>query len=475
MTSTGAGEQVAVLAAAAAGLHEDLSAGSAWRLGEDELLRVTGSLVRLRSSVEAVYLRAVAEVDRRRSAGLLCARSVDGPRGSGSGIGSSTESCLRTSTPLTPGQARSDVAAARALGPAGSLRELEPALAAGDVTRAHVDVATRCLDRIPVHLRSKDEDRAPIANYFATLAPTRHPLNLKHAATALLERLAPEVLQRFDPHNYERRFLDLTTDTTGMLLGHFALDPAAGATLRAAVDAAAAPAPSTDGVRDDRTARQRRADALVLIADTASGVSGPVRGERPRVVVHTSAEQARGRAGRPGRVRRRSGWLAATQAPGCTRTRCGGWHATRCCNGWCGTATAGRWARCRWTWDAQHGWPTCTCAVRWPSGPGAASSRLRRAAWALRRPPRRALGRRRRDLPGQHRAAVRFPSHRRPRRGLAGPDAGGREPRGHPTRTHRPATTTPSRPPPRPRRPCRHHVPPPAATPGCACRNGQRR
>jgi len=301
MSSGVADEQVALIAAAVAALHEDLAVDSAWRLGEADLLGVTGSLVRLRAGVEAAYLRAVAEVDRRRRGGPAGGAGgpllAEGPRGCRSGIGSSTESFLRTSAPLTPSQARSGVAAARALGPVGSLRELEPQLACGDITRAHVDVATRCLDRIPVHLRSDDEDRVTIARYFAALAPTRHALELKHNAAVLLERLAPEAADRFDPLCHERRFLDWTSDATGMLLGRFALDPAAGATLQAAVDAASAPAPSVAGVRDGRSARERRADALVMVADTALGLSGPVRGEKPRVVVHTTAEQLAGLTG----------------------------------------------------------------------------------------------------------------------------------------------------------------------------------
>ncbi len=274
----GVAERVAWIAAQVAALHEVLAVDRAWRVGEVDLLQVTGGLVRLRSGVDAAYLRAVAEVDRRRAgasvadggaagggvagggvAGGGVAGGGDGLRGARSGIGSSTESFLRTSAPLTPGQAREDVAAARALGPGGSLREMEPQLAAGDITRAHVGVAVSCLDRIPVHLRTEAGDRATIAAYFATLAPTRHALELKQNAAVLLARLAPEVVQRFDPRSHERRFLDWTTDATGMLLGRFALDPTAGATLRAAVDALSGPRPTTDGVRDDRQARERRA------------------------------------------------------------------------------------------------------------------------------------------------------------------------------------------------------------------------
>ncbi|WP_380168723.1 DUF222 domain-containing protein [Jannaschia sp. R86511] len=306
-------ERVRSLEAELAALHESLAAGVAWRLGEVELLQVTGSLARLREGVQAVFLRAVAEVDRRRSgapvtgagvgssasgapgaSGASGVRPGDGPRGARSGIGSSTESFLRTTVPVTPKQARSDVAAARALGPTGPLRELEPLLARGEVTRAHVDVATECMGRIPVHLRTEDADRVRIATYFSTLAPTRHALQLRHNAAVLLQRLAPDVAERFDPRSHERRFLDLTTDSTGMLLGRFALDPAAGAAFRAAVDASSAPRPTVDGVRDDRLARERRADALTAIAETALGVAGPVRGERPRVVLHTTADQLAG-------------------------------------------------------------------------------------------------------------------------------------------------------------------------------------
>jgi hypothetical protein len=303
MSSNDAKEQVAALSAAVAAVFESLAAGAAWRVGEADLLQLTGSLARLRSGVEAAYLRSVAEVERRRTAGPVTGSTAgstarkDGPHGAGTGIGASTESFLRTSAPLTATQARGDVAAARALAPGGALDGLEQQLACGDITRAHVDLAVRCLDRIPVQKRSSEQDRTTIAEYFATLAPTGNARHLRTAAAGLLERLAPEVADRFDPQSHTRRFLDMTIDSTGMLVGHFALDPTAGATFQAAVDAASAPRPSEDGARDERTARERRADALLSIADTSLGVTGPVRGERPRVVVHTTPEQLAGLVG----------------------------------------------------------------------------------------------------------------------------------------------------------------------------------
>lgn len=282
-------ERVASVVAGVSGLHEGLRSDRAWCQSENDLLQVCGDLARLRSGVEAAYLAAVAEVDRRRDGAV-----PDGVRGSRTGIGSSTESFLRTSAPLTPGQARSDVAAARALSAGGGLDQLAPQLADGAITRAHVDVATQCLRRIPGHLLREADDRAAVAGYFATLAPTRHARDLQRNATALLERLAPEVVDRHDPRAHERRFFDSTTDSTGMLVGHFALDAAAGATLLSAVEACAAPLPTDGEQRDTRTAPQRRADALVTIAERAMAVVSPIRGERPRVVVHTTAEQLAG-------------------------------------------------------------------------------------------------------------------------------------------------------------------------------------
>ncbi len=289
MTTVEVTAQVSAAREAAARARAGLLADAAWQLPEAELLHACGALTRLRATVEAAYLAAVAEVDRRRAAAP--APEVEGPRGTASGIGSSTESFLRTSSPISPGQARADVEAARALAPDGALREMEPQLAAGEVTRAHVDVATRCLARIPEHLRTSGTDRAAIATYFTTLAPTSHRSELQRAANALLRQIAPDAVDRFDPKAHERRFLDMSTDLTGMLVGHFALDAAAGAALRVAVEACAAPRPTDDEGRDPRTAPQRRADALVELAERGRAVTTPSRGERPRVVVHTTVEQ----------------------------------------------------------------------------------------------------------------------------------------------------------------------------------------
>ena len=220
---------------AAQATRQVLVAGVAQHIPSDDLLSACAQLTRERGAVEAAYLAMVGEVERRRRSGDLI-----GAAGFGE---SSSEGFLRACSPMTPGQARSDVSAARSLSPRGDLVPMAQQLANGAVTRAHVDVATRCLDGIPAHLRSTAEQKDVICRFVTDLAPTGHSRDLRRATDALLDRLAPETRDRFDPAALERRYLDLATDRTGMVVGRFALDAEAGAALRAAIDALAARLP----------------------------------------------------------------------------------------------------------------------------------------------------------------------------------------------------------------------------------------
>ena len=292
------GEAVAAVEAAVASLAPLLGKDS-WRVGTTDLLEGLGALARVRGGVDAALLGVIREVDTRGLTGTVGSAPV----------ATTTEGLVRDATGVSPGRARADVAAARVTGPGGVLEEFGTRLAQGRVTRAHVDVAVRCLDRIPRHLLEQDpaDPDGPTAtqivtDYLLTLADTRvDDRALDRHARQLLARLAPDPTDRRDPDAPTRRFLDLTTDTTGMVTGRFALDPAAGADLRAALNAYSAPDPvsDVDGIpsRDERTPRQRRADALSRLIETARGVTTPRRGERPRIVVHTTPAQLAGVGG----------------------------------------------------------------------------------------------------------------------------------------------------------------------------------
>jgi hypothetical protein len=92
-----------------------------------------------------------------------------------------------------------------------------------------------------------------------------------------------------------RRHLDLIRGHNGMVEGNFALPGIEGEVLFTALDALMPP-PSD---RDDRTASQRRADALgdLARAHLDGSQPGDVGGERPHINIHVDLPALRGRTG----------------------------------------------------------------------------------------------------------------------------------------------------------------------------------
>ncbi|MFC5379304.1 HNH endonuclease signature motif containing protein [Aquipuribacter nitratireducens] len=284
-------------------LADAVEEGAAWQVTDREVLDAIPELARSRALLESVHLRLVREVDQRGVA-------------EASPVATSPEGFLRTACLVGPSQARRDVAAARALAPGEPLAPFAGALAEGRCTRAHVDTAVRCLDRIPQHVLDREGAGEKVAAYLLLATSDASPLDLERACRHLLATLAPERADAFDAESVNRRFLDLATDATGMTVGRFQLDPVTGAALRAALNRWSGPDPTgeagdgprrasvpgrgecadgclpgADGERDRRQPRQRRADALAHLVETALGVAHPRRGERPRVVVHVTPEQ----------------------------------------------------------------------------------------------------------------------------------------------------------------------------------------
>jgi len=264
-----------------------LTAGKVvWRVPDGDVLEGIRRVAALRGQVEAVYLDLVRALDSR---GLAATAPV----------ATTPEGFLRTAGLLGAGQARRDVAAARATAPDAPLAVFAHELATGSVTRAHVDVAVRCLDRVPTAVLAKPGASTTVVEFLRTAADGAGPLDMDHAARQLLARVDPEGTERrdgFDPDGHTRRFLDISTDATGMVVGTFQVDPVSGATLRAALDTCSSPTTGADGEPDRRQPRQRRADALVALSETALGVAVPRRGERPRIVVQVTPEQLAGAA-----------------------------------------------------------------------------------------------------------------------------------------------------------------------------------
>jgi hypothetical protein len=251
-----------------------------------ENLRVVHSLAGM---VAAVKLALVAELDARPGA-------VPGAAGQAAAVAFLTEG-LRQSRP----HALRDVAAAAALAPGtGELAGMGAALAAGEVSREHADVAVATLRRIPKALKTRQVEgddgvtrsgAAVIDEVLTGQARLYPPSTLERLGRQIVARLDPGRAGRFDADAYTRRSCTVGTDFAGMGLYRCVLDPATHVQVAAAITRWSAPRPAGQAlgpggnpvtVKDDRTPGQRRADAISELI-LAGAATHPVPGDpRPR-------------------------------------------------------------------------------------------------------------------------------------------------------------------------------------------------
>ncbi|GAB4062676.1 hypothetical protein GCM10028777_03140 [Angustibacter speluncae] len=273
------------VAAVTAGL-DDLDAAPVWGLTDAELHEAIVDVTTQEARLAAQKARLLRESVSRE------APDTRGRRGA------VTKAVLTDRCRVRPGRAQADLANAAVTCPqTGDLRGLGGAWAAGAVSREHVDVARRCLDRIPrqVVRERRDEVDAELT----TRAGAWDPQTADKLAQHLLDRLLPDGADRFDEHAHGRRHLGVVTDSTGMVLVSGQLDAAGGLTFTAILDAIAEQDRHdlrAGGDPDVRTRGQRRADALVTMAELAGAqlrLPQPdgVKTAVPRVVVHVDADQ----------------------------------------------------------------------------------------------------------------------------------------------------------------------------------------
>ncbi|GAB4062790.1 hypothetical protein GCM10028777_03610 [Angustibacter speluncae] len=271
------------VAAVRAGL-DDLAAAPAWGLADAEVREAIVVLHELEARLAAEKARLLRE---------SVSREVPDARGR---RGAVTRAVLTDRCRVRAGRAQADLANAAVTCPeAGDLRGLGEAWAAGAVSREHVDVARRCLDRVPRQVVR--ERREEVDAELTERALGWDPQTADKLAQHLLDALLPGGADRFDEFAHERRHVAVTTDTTGMVLVSGQLDAAGGLTFTATLDAIAERsrhALREDGDPDVRTRGQRRADALVTMAElavTAGPGADQIRAAVPRVVVHVDADQ----------------------------------------------------------------------------------------------------------------------------------------------------------------------------------------
>jgi hypothetical protein len=210
--------------------------------------------------LEAVWSARVAAVHRSGAAG------VAGFAG--------TAAFLRHACRVSPGPARArvDVALQGAERP-----EVAACFADGVISYPHAKAITEALAPLPEALRG---DAEPVL-----LEAARHfdPARVHQVARRLRHIIDPDGQAGVDERHREDRWVELPIGFRGVGMLRGALDPESAATVRAAIEALATPA----GPTDERSAAQRRADALVEMARRTldSGNLGEAGGERPHITI----------------------------------------------------------------------------------------------------------------------------------------------------------------------------------------------
>jgi hypothetical protein len=215
-------------------------------------------LAREQARLDAAYLRLLAEVEGREDV-------VPRVRG-----GSSRAAAFaRASLGLDPRRAGRDADAARlTAGSDSDLAAVGGAYAAGETTRAHVDVAVGVHRRLRASVR---EQAMPVTDPETGELREERCIRVVDAALAAhargytvpeFTRIADRIVQDLDPPRpgdaHRRRYLHLSRLPDGSLLGRFACGPAQALTLTTVLAALAGPRPGEGDRRRRRRTRPAR-------------------------------------------------------------------------------------------------------------------------------------------------------------------------------------------------------------------------
>src|SRR6266511_3681981 len=251
---------------------EGLAAAAA-RLAADDLDQMGDALLaaqvvavqRLGDQLDADWLRRLAAVDARGAAGAEVGASAP-----------STQGWLRATTRMSPAAAGQRVRTARALH-RGPLVATAAALAAGEVSYQHAAVLADATHDLPPAKVAEAE------GVLVDAARRLDPARLHRLAGHLRDVLDPQGSEERGRARLERRGLWLAATFDGMVAVNGLLDPDAGEAARAAL----APLAGPTGPDDERSAAQRRADALGELARQAlqAGHLPDCGGLRPQLAV----------------------------------------------------------------------------------------------------------------------------------------------------------------------------------------------
>ena len=195
---------------------------------------------------------------------------------------------LKSNRKLSGGAAMERVSMARQL---EKLPETAQAFQRGDLGYQHVAILTRTAEKVGAGALKREE--ASLLHAAQSMDPGR----FASVAKAFEFRVDQAAALTEANRAYSRRYLHLSEVKDGLVHLEGLLDAEGGAVVKTALDGLM-PAPKHD---DERTAGQRRADALVDLArrPLAGSKLGSTGGQRPHLVITASVETLAGIPGAP--------------------------------------------------------------------------------------------------------------------------------------------------------------------------------
>jgi Domain of unknown function (DUF222) len=256
-------------------------------------------LRRLIDQLEGHWLHQLAALDGRGAAGAD--QGVQAP---------STAGWLRARLRLGAAAATSWVRTARALF-RGPLVQTAAALTEGAISPVHAAVLAAGTHHLPGQVAA---DAEPV---LVEAAGRLDPARLRRAVAHLLVVADPDGEQDRTEQRHGHRGLWVASTLEGMVALEGLLEPEAGQTLLAALEPLSRPA----SAEDDRSAGQRRADALTELArrQLEAGRLPQTGGVRPQLLVTVDLDSLLGRVGAVGGD---GGWTGSLDPEACRRLAC---------------------------------------------------------------------------------------------------------------------------------------------------------
>ena len=358
-------------------------------------------------------LEQLEDIQRRLDAARMDWLAEAHHRGAATATGAtSTAAWLIDTTFASPGRAYAQVRVATAL--TERYPALRTALAEGAMSAEQAQVCVTSLDKLPAGMsqQAKTDAEAFLVEQATRLDARRLAITGKHLRRVIDPDAEDRMFQdeqKAREHNWFSMYSD--PDRGGGRIEGW-LDAQSQAQLNAALRPLSGPMAGADGLRDDRTPRQRRGDALAELARRACNIGDlpDERGQAPHLLVTITLETL------DERIKKAQAYLedgTAISAAEARRIACD----ARLIPVVLGSAVRAAGRRPRHLPGHRRHPPRADRPRR-----RLRPTRLRPPRRLVRRPPHHAMARRRGHQPGQHRPAVRGPSPAVPRRRLDHPN-----------------------------------------------------